>query len=112
MTLFEACLTKPYRWLALIHGILVHVGKSAPVDGLQVVAFLLAIPVFEARYLLFQILYALQERRLCIAGVQQFKSGLQHSIEQFRGFQPNLGRGVERLQALRHIYRNLESRCG
>ena len=109
MPLFEACLTKPYRWLAVFHSWLVCVGKSARVDCIKLVALLLAPPVFEVRYLLFKLLYALQERRLRLAGFYEFEPGVQNGVKQLRGFFPNFGRGLKRLHALRDISGRLEA---
>ena len=113
MTLFEACLAKPYGWLAILHSGLVHVGKSARIDGLKVIAMLIVVPVFEARYLLFQILYASQERRLRLARLKQFEPPIDDGVEKRGSLFPNLGRGLERVNALRKINRDLEAirRC-
>lgn len=109
MALLEACLAKPYRWLAILHSRLVHVGKCARVDGIKLVALLLAIPVFEAQYLLFQLLYAAQQRRLRIAGFHELEPRFHDRIQKLRGFLPNFGRGAERLNALRNVHRRLEA---
>jgi hypothetical protein len=103
VTILEACLAKPYRWLGLLHSRLVHVGKGTRVNCLKLVAFLLAFPVFEARYFLFQLLYALQERRLRLSGFYELHPGINDSIQEFGSFLPNLGRGVERLNTLRDV---------
>lgn len=109
MTLFEACLAKPYRWLGILHAWLVHVGKGTRVDGLELIALLIAIPVFEVRYLLFQLLYASQERRLRIACLKELEAPVHHGIKQGRSLFPHLGRGFERMNALRQINGYLEA---
>lgn len=110
MALLEACLAKPYRWLAVLHAWLVHVGKGARVDCLKLVALLFAIPVFEARYLLFQLIYASQERRLRLLGLEQRGARRQNGVQKVGGFLPNFGVGLERLNALRQVRRDLEAR--
>ena len=109
MTLFEACLTKPYRWLGILHARLVHVGKGTRVDGFKLIALLVSIPVFEIRYLLFQLLYASQERRLRIACLKEFEPSVHNGIKQRRSLFPHLGRGFERMNTLRQINGYLEA---
>lgn len=112
MPLLEAVCAKPMRWLGRLHTWLHHVGKSSTVDSLQLVALLLAIPVFKVRYLLFQALYLSQERRLRLAGFDKLMTGSQNPVEHFRGGLPDFGVGLQRLHCFRHIISGFEAAYG
>lgn len=68
LALCVAVWTKPVRWLATASRWLQHVGDNSSSDALKLITLLLGIPCFHLSYFCFKVAYAIQLRRLRLAG--------------------------------------------
>lgn len=86
VTVVVAGLTKPMRRLTLFHTWLWNVSEGAEINFLKVIPLLLMTPTFQLIYLLFKLIYPLNQRLLSRMGRQSALMGGHDLSQEFGGF--------------------------